>query len=287
MGVGAYFSWGFLPLYWRLFRGANPIEILAHRIVWSLVFVGLLLVRSRSLGRVRTLGLRRLRLLAAAALFVAVNWGLYIWGVNSGHVVETALGYFINPLLTVMLGVVALREPLRRAQWIAIGIAALAVTVLTIDHGRPPWLALALASTFAIYGLLKKQAGVEAVLGLAVETTILIPPAAAYVVILGLNGRGSFGHGWSTSFLLVSSGVVTAVPLLLFAGAANRIPLSLLGPLQYVSPTLQFLCGVVVFREPMPPSRWIGFMLVWLALAIFVVDGAIRQGRPPSRVRVR
>jgi chloramphenicol-sensitive protein RarD len=277
MGVGAYLLWGVLPLYWRLFRGAHPLEILAHRIVWSLAFLMLLLVGGRRLGGVLTLGARRLRLLATAALFVGVNWGLYIWGVQSGHVVETALGYFINPILTVLLGVVVLHEPLRRVQWIGTGIAALAVIVLTVDYGRPPWLALALASTFSIYGYLKKQAGVEALLGLAIETTILVLPAAAYVAVLAANGGGAFGRGASISGLLLSSGVVTAIPLLLFGGATNRIPLSILGPLQYLSPTLQFLCGVIVYREAMPPSRWIGFVLVWFALALFVVDGAIRQ----------
>lgn len=212
-----------------------------------------------------------------AALLVGANWGLYIWGVKSGRVVETALGYFINPLFTVMLGVVALRERMRRAQWIAVGVAAVAVAVLTLDYGRLPWLALVLASTFAVYGFLKKQAGVEAVLGLGIETAILVVPAILYLVLLEASGRGAFGHSWPASVLLASSGIVTAVPLLLFAGAANRIPLSILGTLQYVSPTLQFLCGVLVFREAMPPSRWLGFVLVWLALAIFIVDGAMQR----------
>jgi chloramphenicol-sensitive protein RarD len=285
MGAGAYFTWGFLPLYWRLFRGVDPVEILAHRIVWSLVFVGLLLARARALGAARKLGIRRLRLLAMAALLVGVNWGLYIWGVSSGHVVETALGYFINPLFMVMLGVVALRESLRRAQWVAIGIAAIAVAVLTIDYGRPPWLALTLAFTFALYGLLKKQAGVDATLGLAIETAVLVLPAASYIARASMNGHGAFGHDLGQSLLLVSTGVVTAIPLLLFAGAANRTPLSILAPLQYLSPTLQFLCGLLVFHEAMPPSRWAGFALVWLALGVSALDGALRHRRSPKTAR--
>lgn len=272
MGVAAYLLWGFLPLYWHLMRAATPLETLAHRIVWSLVFVGALLISRRGVGEIAKLGARRLRLLGAAAILVGLNWGLYIWGVNTGRVVETALGYFINPLFTMMLGVVALRERLRRAQWLAIALAAVAVVVLTVNYGRPPLLALALASTFALYGFLKKQAGVNAILGLAIETSILFIPAVAYLVLRG----HAFGHDVGVSALLMSTGIITSVPLLLFAAAANRIPLTLLGPLQYLSPTLQFLCGILVFHEAMPFVRWVGFFLVWLALAVFIFDGLLR-----------
>lgn len=287
MGVGAYLLWGMLPLYWRLFRSTPPLELLAHRIVWSLVFLGLLLAAGRSVGKLRSLDRRKLRLLVGAALVVGVNWGLFIWGVTRGHVVETALGYFINPLLTVMLGVVALRERLRRLQWGAVAIAGGAVVVLTIAHGRLPWLALALASTFATYGLLKKRAAVDAVLGLAIETAVLVLPAIALVVWRGSTGEGAFGRDGSITMLLLSSGVVTAVPLLLFGGAANRTPLRVLGPLQYISPTLQFFLGLFVFHESMPPARWVGFALVWLALAIFLLDGLIRSPRERRAATLR
>ncbi|AKU93604.1 Protein rarD [Labilithrix luteola] len=277
MGVSAYVLWGIFPLYWPLLRPAKAIEILAHRITWSLLFVGFLLVRSGGLAKLRSLDKGRIRTLAAASCFIALNWGVYIWAVNHGHVLETSLGYFINPLVTMLLGVVVLREHLRRPQWIAIGLAGLAVAILTIDYGQPPWIAIVLALTFGGYGLLKKRAGVGAVEGLAVETALLFAPAVGYLASLEANGTGVFGHGsWTTTALLVSSGIVTAVPLLLFAGSANRMPLSMLGPLQYISPTLQFLCGVLAFHEAMPPSRWIGFLLVWSALGIFAADGVVR-----------
>lgn len=273
MGIAAYLAWGVLPLYWPLFRPAGAGEILAHRITWSVVFLAILLLRGGGLARLRV-GARRLWTLLGASCFIGVNWGLYIWSVNAGHVVEAALGYFINPLVTVVLGVVVLGERLRRAQWAALALAAGAVAVLTLDYGRPPWIALALASTFALYGLLKKRAGVGAVESLTIETSALVLPAVAYIVWLDRTGAGVFVRGsWTTTALLVSSGVITALPLLAFAGAANRIPLRTLGPLQYISPSLQFLCGVLVYGEAMPPSRWIGFLLVWTSLGVFVADG--------------
>lgn len=277
MGISAYALWGIFPLYWPLLRPAKAVEILAHRVTWSLLFVAVLLVRSGGLAKLRKLEKAKIRTLAAASCFIALNWGVYIWAVNHGHVLETSLGYFINPLVTMLLGVVVMREHLRRPQWIAIGLAGIAVTVLTIDYGQPPWIAIALALSFGAYGLLKKRAGVAAVEGLAVETALLFVPAVGYLATLEGNGTGVFGHGsWTTSALLASSGIVTAIPLLLFAGSANRIPLSVIGPLQYISPTLQFLCGVIAFHEAMPASRWVGFLLVWCALAIFAGDGVMR-----------
>lgn len=277
MGVSAYVLWGIFPLYWPLLRPAKAIEILAHRVTWSLLFVGLLLFRSGGLAKLRKLEKSKVRTLAAASCLIALNWGVYIWAVNHGHVLETSLGYFINPLVTMLLGVVVMREHLRRPQWIAIGLAGIAVSVLTIDYGQPPWIAIILALSFGAYGLLKKRAGVAAVEGLAIETALLFVPAVGYLATLEGSGTGVFGHGsWSTSALLASSGIVTAIPLLLFAGSANRIPLSVIGPLQYISPTLQFLCGVLAFHEAMPASRWIGFLLVWCALAIFAGDGVMR-----------
>lgn len=281
MGIAAYLAWGFMPLFWPLVKPASALEILAHRVTWSLLFVGALLARAGGLRRLLTLGRRRLSLLAAASLLIGCNWGLYIWGVNSGHVVEAALGYFINPLLTVVLGVVVLRESLRPAQWGAIAIVVIAVVVLAFDYGRLPWIALALAGTFGAYGLVKKQVGVSALEGLFVESAFLFLPAVIYLVVLETRGTATFGHGSpATSALLLLTGALTAMPLLAFAGAANRIPLSIMGPLQYISPSLQFLCGVFVYREAMPTSRWLGFGLVWAALGVFLVDGALaRRGR--------
>lgn len=280
LGTVAYLLWGIFPLYWPLLRPAGAIEILAHRVVWSLVFVAALLARAGGLGRLRSIGRRRGALLGAASAFIALNWGLYIWAVNAHHVVETALGYFMNPLVTVTLGVVALGERLRRMQWAAIGLAAVAVVVLAVDYGRLPYVALTLATSFALYGLLKKRAAVGAVESLAVETMYLFLPALVLLVRQEVRGAATFGHaGAVTSLLLVSSGVVTAVPLLCFAGAANRVPLTTLGLLQYIAPILQFGCGVLVFHEDMPPSRWIGFGLVWSALALFVGEGVAHRRR--------
>jgi chloramphenicol-sensitive protein RarD len=273
-GVAAYLLWGMFPLYWPLLQPATPPEILAHRIVWSLlVVVGLLAVR-RNWGWLRGLGRRRLGLLTLAAVVISVNWATYIHGVNSDHVVETSLGYFINPLVTVLLGVVVLRETLRPVQWGAIGLAALAVVVLTVDYGRPPWIALVLAVSFAAYGLLKKKAGVGALEALTVETAVLVLPALAFIGVLSARGAAAFGaSGTGHAALIAGSGVVTAVPLLCFGAAANRVPLSTLGLLQYLAPVLQFLIGVLVFREQMPASRWVGFVLVWTALVVLSADG--------------
>lgn len=281
LGTAAYLIWGLFPLYWPLLAPATPLEILAHRIVWSLVFVvGVLLLRRRWdwLSRLRH-DRRRLGLLVLAATVISVNWGVYIWGVVSGHVVETSLGYFINPLVTVVLGVVLLRERLRPVQWSAVGLAAVAVVVLTVDYGRLPWIALVLAASFATYGLAKKQVAMPALESLAVETGLLAPAAAAFLVAVQVGGSGTFGHvPAGTTALLVGAGVVTAVPLLLFGAAAPRIPLSTIGLLQYVTPIMQFLLGVTVFHEAMPASRWIGFAMIWAALVGFSAD-SVRAAR--------
>ncbi|MER5332252.1 EamA family transporter RarD [Micromonospora sp. NPDC002717] len=280
-GFGAYLLWGFFPLYMKLLRPAGPMEILAHRIVWSVAFVALLLAAMRNVGFLRAL-LRRPRALAgvaAAAALIAVNWGTYIYGVNSDRVVETALGYFINPLVVVLLGVTVLRERLRPAQWLALGIGGLAVAVLTVDYGRPPYLALVLALSFAGYGLVKKRLGLPAAEGLFVESAVLALPALAYLGWLTAGGDATFGHvSVGHTVLLVAAGAATAIPLLLFAGAANRLPLTGLGMLQYLAPILQLGCGVLIFHEPMPPARLAGFALVWAALIVFTVD-ALRHSR--------
>jgi chloramphenicol-sensitive protein RarD len=288
LGVAAYSLWGLFPLYWPLLEPAGAVEILAHRMLWSLVTMGLLvLVLARTASFRRVIVVRRVALLLAlAASLITVNWAVYIWGVNNGHVVETALGYFINPLVTVLMGVFILGERLRPWQWAAMGVAGLAVVVLTLDYGRLPWVALVLALTFGSYGLCKKQAGAPAIESITFETMLIGPLALGYVVWLGTQGDSNFAnHGIGHSLLFMSTGIVTAVPLICFGGAAIRVPMVTLGLLQYLTPTLQFILGVVHFHEDMPTGRWIGFMLVWVALAIFTVD-SLRTRRRSLRAGV-
>ena len=280
-GVAAYALWGAFPLYWPLLEPAGAIEILTQRMLWSLVVVIVLLRVTHGWGRVRAvLAVPALRWrLAAAAVFVSVNWGVYIWGVNAGHVVETSLGYFINPLFTILLGVVLLGERLRRVQWVAVGIGAAAIVVLAVDYGRPPWIALILAFSFGMYGYLKKKVSVGAVESLAIETGFMAVPAAVTVVVLAVLGDTTItNHGVGHASLLALTGVVTAVPLLLFGAAARQLPLTTLGLIQYLAPVLQFAVGVGIRHEPLPPARLAGFALVWLALVILSVDG-IRNSR--------
>ncbi|MBA3264812.1 MAG: EamA family transporter RarD, partial [Nocardioidaceae bacterium] len=269
LGAAAYVMWGLFPLYWPLLQPAGAVEILAHRVLWSLVLMlGVLLVLRRG-ATLRAIWARpRIRYsMMGAGIVIGFNWGTYIWGVNTGHVVETSLGYYINPLVTVLLGVTVLGEHLRRWQWIALAIGTLAVVVLTLELGRLPWIALVLAFSFAFYGLLKKTAGTGPVEGLTYEGFVLAPIALAYVVWLSYAGQAqAWSHGADQLALLATTGLVTTIPLLCFAGAANRIALSTLGLLQYIGPTLQFLIGVVVYDEPMSAVRWAGFSLVWLAL---------------------
>jgi chloramphenicol-sensitive protein RarD len=282
LGITAYGLWGLFPLYWPLLEPANAVEILGHRIVWSALTMGalvMLLGRSRSVRALVT-DRRRLGLLTLAAVIITVNWATYIYGVNSGHVVETSLGYFINPLVTVLMGVVILGERMRPLQWGAVAIAGLAVLVLAIDYGRPPWVALVLAFTFGTYGLLKKTANVGAVESLTVETAVIAPLAAAYVGWLMLTGSSTFiSQGPAHTTLLMLTGVITAIPLICFGAAATRIPLTTLGLLQYLAPVLQFLTGVLLYGEDMPASRWVGFMLVWLALVVFTVEATTHHRR--------
>ncbi|MFI5494322.1 EamA family transporter RarD [Actinoplanes sp. NPDC051859] len=284
-GLTAYTLWGFFPIYFKRLQPSPPLEILAHRVIWSVVFISLLLAAARNwrfLGRLA----RDRRLLGGvtlAAVLIGVNWATYIYGVNSERVVETALGYFITPLVVVLLGVTVLRERLRVWQWVAVGIGAAAVAVLTIDYGRLPYIALILAATFGSYSLVKKRLSVPAAEGLFVESAVLAIPALGYLGWLNAAGDAEFGHvsGWHT-VLMVLSGVATAVPLMLFAGAANRVPLVGLGILQYVAPILQLACGILIFHEPMPAARLAGFALVWTALVIFTVDG-LRAARTRKR----
>jgi chloramphenicol-sensitive protein RarD len=272
-GAAAYLLWGLFPLYWPLLEPAGAVEILAHRVAWSLVTMLVVVSASRRLPQLRALLSRhRARnLLTVAAVVIAVNWGTYIWGVNNHRVVETSLGYFINPLVTVLMGVVILRERLRRWQWVALGVAAIAVVGLAVDYGHPPWVALTLAFSFGTYGLAKKQAGVEAVESLTFETLVLVPVALGYLFWLGGDNTIA-DHGPGHALLLASTGVVTAIPLLCFGAAAIRVPMTTLGLLQYLAPILQFLLGVTVLGEHMSLVRWAGFGLVWIALVVFTVE---------------
>lgn len=284
-GVLAYVLWGAFPLYWPLLKPSGAIEILAHRVVWSLVTMAIVLTAAGRMSQFRSLlGNRRAqRLLTVAAITIAFNWGTYIYGVNSHRVVETSLGYFINPLVTVLLAVVVLGERLRPAQWIALGVGAVAVLAIAIEYGRPPWIALILAFSFGTYGLVKKQADVDAVESLTFETVVLAPIALGYLMWLGIAGHQHFtGNGLGHAGLMMTTGIVTAIPLLCFGAAAIRVPMTTIGLLQYLAPILQFLLGVFALHEHMTPMRWVGFALVWLALAIFTAD-AVRQ-RPAAVV---
>jgi chloramphenicol-sensitive protein RarD len=291
-GLGAYGMWGLFPLYFPLLEPAGGVEIVAHRVLWSLLFVALLLTVLRRWGQVAAVlrDRRSLLVLAGAAVLIGANWLVFVYGVNSGHVVETSLGYFINPLVSVLLGVVFFAERLRPLQWVAVGIAAVAVLVLTVDYGHPPWIGLTLALTFGGYGLMKKLVRVAPLPGLLVETAWVAIPALTVLLVLHAQGSGSFGaHGAGHALLLASSGVATAVPLLLFAAATRRIPLSTVGLLQYVTPLMQLSVGVFVDGEPMPPARLAGFAIVWLALIVFTVDSlhsARTRGRRNAAVPV-
>jgi chloramphenicol-sensitive protein RarD len=275
LGVAAYTLWGAFPLYWVLLEPAGALEILAHRILWSLVTMGVIVVLLRRTTQLRALfrDRRVFALLAVGAAVITVNWATYIWGVNNGRVVEASLGYFINPLVTVLMGVFILGERLRPLQWGAMAVAGTAVAVLALDYGRLPWVALVLAFSFGTYGLAKKTANVGAIESLTLETMLLAPIAAAYIAWLVATGQSNFGsHGTGHALLFTTTGIVTAIPLICFGGAAIRVSMVTLGLLQYLAPILQFALGVVWFHEEMPPGRWVGFILVWIALAIFTVE---------------
>ena len=285
--------WGLFPLYWPLLKPAGAFEIMAHRVVWSCVtMLVLMLLLRRTPQLVAIWRDRRVRvLLTVAAVVISVNWATYIWGVNNDRVVETSLGYFINPLVTVLMGVLILHERLRPLQWVALAIATTAVVVLTLDYGRLPYVALVLAFTFGSYGLCKKTANVGATDSLTYETAVIAPFALAYVAWLGATGGSNFAsHGLSHSLLFLTTGIVTAIPLILFGAAAIRIPLSTIGLMQYIAPTMHFIIGVAIYGEDMPLGRVAGFVLVWIALVILTVDavGTLRPRgavlRPPGPV---
>jgi chloramphenicol-sensitive protein RarD len=282
LGVAAYGLWGGFPLYWPLLEPAGAIEILAHRVLWSMLTMGLLVVALRRTSQLRALvaDRRTFLILAVAAFTITFNWATYIYGVNNDRVVETSLGYFINPLVTVLMGVFILGERLRPLQWVAVGVATLAVAVLALDYGRLPWVALVLAFSFGTYGLAKKSANAGAVESLALETTLIAPFAAAYVGWLVATGSSNFAaHGAGHALLLCSAGIVTAIPLICFGAAATRVSMVTLGLLQYLAPILQFALGVFYFHEAMPAGRLVGFAMVWVALAMFTYEANAHRRR--------
>lgn len=288
-GVSAYAMWGVLPIYWKALHSVPAIQILAHRMVWSLLFCLLILVATRNWSWL-SVALRdrrtALTFLGAAAL-LSVNWFTYIWAINAGFIVESSLGYFINPLVSVLIGVIVLHERLRPWQWAAIGLAFAGVLYLTVAYGALPWIALTLAFTFAFYGLLKKQVRVGAVESMAAETAIMSIPALLFLLWLASQGRGALGHdGAAINALLIGAGAATAIPLIFFAAAAQRIPLSLVGILQYIAPTLQFLIGVFVYHEAFGRTRLIGFSIIWAALLIYTVEGLHQRRLRLRRVPV-
>jgi chloramphenicol-sensitive protein RarD len=286
-GVAAYLLWGIFPLYFRLLDRAAAAEIVLHRVAWSVLVCLAVVAATRGWLDLRAVLVspRRLGVLAVAAVVLAINWGVYIYAVNSGHVIEASLGYYINPLVTVLLGVAVLRERLRPLQWAAVGGGCAAVGLLTAAYGRLPWIALTLAASFGLYGLIKNRVGatIGALASLSTETIVLAPFAVAGVIWLQVTGRGHFTQGapW-LGLLLASTGVATVVPLLFFAAAARRVPLSTVGLLQYLTPTLQLLCGVLVLGEQMPPAQWAGFGLVWVALLVLTADTLLAIRRNPA-----
>ena len=281
MTVMAFVVWGVVPLYWHLLKEVPSFQIIAHRIVWSsILLLGWLFLRhGRQWLRTIREQPRALTLLGVTSLLIAFNWGLYIWAVNAGHVVETSLGYFINPLIYVVLGVLVLRERLTRLQWVGVGFAFAGVAWLTWQAGSPPWIALGLALSFGAYGLLRKVVSVEAVGGLGVESLYLFLPALAFVVWGEQGHGGGFiqGWGWQIDLLLILGGVVSAIPLIGFSYGVRRIPLTIVGLLQYIAPSIQFLIGVFVFKEAFGTAQAIGFATIWTGLIIFAGDNLWRS----------
>lgn len=282
-GVGAHVVWGFFPAFWPLLDPAAPVEVLAHRIVWTLALMAVVLSVLHGWGELRALPARGWATVTAAALCIAGNWGLFIYGVAIDRVVEIALGYYMSPLFSVLLGVLVLRERPRTTQWVALGIATAAVVLISIGNGAVPWIGLGLGVSFGVYGLLKKKVPLTSTVSLTAEGIVLTPVAGALIVIMQVAGSGTLvGHGWGHVLLLIAAGPVTAVPLLLYGAAARRLPLTTLGTLLYITPTCQFLWGVLVVGEPMPVARWVGFGLVWVALVIFTVDLVRASQRRPT-----
>jgi len=272
--VSSYVLWGTFPLYWPLLKPASALEIVSHRAVWTLVFCVIILAITKALkNTVATI--RRPKIAAKlllTSILISINWLVFIWATTNGHVVETSLGYYINPLAMITFGVIALKEKLRKLQWVAISIATVGVFVLTIDYGRLPWIALLIALSWGSYGIMKKQLGLGALEGLAIETFISGFFYLGYLIYIGNQGTGQFGRTTGLTLLLISAGAVTAIPLLLFNGATTRLPLTTIGLLQYITPTLTFCIGVWVRHEDMSAARWAGFVIIWVALSVLALD---------------
>jgi chloramphenicol-sensitive protein RarD len=286
--LGAYVLWGLFPIYWKWLHDVPAIQVIGHRIGWSFMMLMIVILATGQWQKIRAvLTWRVLGIYLVSGLLLSANWLIYVWGVNAGHIVDASLGYFINPLFSVLLGVIFLRERLRLSQWIPVGLAAIGVIYLTWMYGSLPWIALSLAFTFGFYGLVKKAAPLGSLYGLTLETGLVFLPALGYLIFAERTGQGAFGHSGSIlTLLMVASGLVTIVPLLMFASAARRIPLTMIGIMQYVAPTLQFLIGVLVYKEPFTSSRLVGFSMVWLALIIFWVEGVIAYRAQKTIVEV-
>lgn len=279
-GVSAYTLWGLFPLYWPLLKPANPLEIVSHRAVWTLVFCFVILSLTKTLKTTLSL-LKRPKIVAGlflSSLLISINWIVYIYATNTGHVVEASLGYYINPLVVIATGVIILKEKMRALQWVSVAVATVGVAVLTVDYGRLPWIALGLALSWGSYSLVKKQLGLGALEGLSIETLISSGAYLGYLLWLGNQGEGQFLHSWKITLLFIGGGAVTAIPLLLFNGSTNRLPLTVIGLLQYITPTIQFCLGVWYYNEEMPAARWAGFFFIWVALVTLAVD-LIKSGR--------
>jgi len=282
-GLGAYVLWGFFPIYWKWLHQVPALQVIGHRIGWSFILLIILILITRQWQAFRTAALtsKTIAIYFVAAILLSVNWLVYVWGVNAGFIVETSLGYFINPLLSMLLGMIFFRERLRLVQWIPVGLAAAGVIYLTVAYGRLPWIALSLAFSFGFYGLVKKLAPLGSLYGLTLETALVFPIALAYLAFVNFTGTGSFLHeGPLTDLLLIGTGIVTSIPLLMFASAARQIPLTMIGILQFIAPTLQFLIGIFLYHELFDRSRLIGFGLVWLALIIFWVENYLANRLP-------
>jgi chloramphenicol-sensitive protein RarD len=273
-GIGAYVAWGFFPIYWKLLHHVPAIQLIGHRIIWSCLLLLVVIVITKQWDEFRkTVNSKVLRIYTIAAILIGVNWLVYVWAVNANFIVETSLGYFINPLLSVLMGVIFLKERLRLAQWIPVVLAAIGVTYLTFLYGRLPYIALTLAFSFGLYGLVKKLSPLGSLYGLTIETAILFIPALVYLIVVEVNSTAAFLHtGFVSDLLMIGAGLVTTVPLLMFASAAKSIPLWVVGLLQYIAPTIQFLLGVFLYKEPFSQHQLIGFGIVWAALIVFVVE---------------
>ncbi|MEM7063948.1 MAG: EamA family transporter RarD [Cyanobacteria bacterium P01_B01_bin.77] len=275
--IFAYGSWGLLPIYWKFFKAASPIEVLSHRMVWSLVFLGLILTLQQRLSELRKLPRRQVLGLLMTAVLLSANWGLYIYGVNTDQVVETSLGYFINPLVSVLLGFVVLRERLYLGQWVAVGLVTIGVSYFVWQFGSVPWIALGLAGTFALYGLLRKLVAVAPMIGLALETALMTPVALLMIFYWATTGAGTFGSSPGLTLLFIGAGVATSMPLLWFNNAAKRLSLSTLGFFQYVAPSIQLMLGIFLYQEPFTQTHLVSFSCIWTALLIYSGTSLLRS----------